>query len=97
MQGFVEETPEQLALVEDRPVQVLACLKMNAHRLPPLRFDCGTDDFFLAVNRALDKIMTDMKIVHTYEEFPGGHTQDFWARSFPKHVEFFSKYLATEK
>lgn len=60
-------------------------------------FDCGTDDFFLAVNRALDKIMTDMKIVHTYEEFPGGHTQDFWARSFPKHVEFFSKYLATEK
>ena len=40
---------------------------------------------------------TDMKIAHTYEEFPGGHTQDFWARSLPKHVEFFSKFLATGK
>ena len=38
-----------------------------------------------------------MKIAHTYQEFPGGHTQDFWARSFPKHVEFFSKYLTTAK
>ena len=60
-------------------------------------FDCGTADFFLDVNRALDKKMTDMKVSHTYEEFPGGHTQDFWARSFPKHVEFFSKHLASGK
>ena len=60
-------------------------------------FDCGTADFFLDVNRALDKKMTNMKVSHTYEEFPGGHTQDFWARSFPKHVEFFSKHLASGK
>ena len=71
----------------------------NINALPKTKmaiyFDCGTDDFFLAVNRALDKKLNDMKIAHTYQEFPGGHTQDFWARSFPKHVEFFSKYLAT--
>ena len=39
--------------------------------------------------------MTDMKTLQAYEEFPGGHTQDYWARSFPKHVEIFSKYFAT--
>lgn len=60
-------------------------------------FDCGTDDFFLAVNRALDQKLNDMKIAHTYEEFPGGHSQDYWGRSLPKQVQFFSKYLATGK
>lgn len=38
MQGFVEETPGEFDLAEDRPLQVLACIKMNAHRLPPLRW-----------------------------------------------------------
>jgi hypothetical protein len=28
---------------------------------------------------------------------PGGRTQDYWGRSLPKHVEFFSKYLAIGK
>jgi S-formylglutathione hydrolase FrmB len=73
----------------------------NLNALPKakmaLYFDCGVNDFFLEVNRALDKKMTDMKIVHSYEEFPGGHTQDYWGRSLPKHVEFFSKHLATGK
>jgi hypothetical protein len=41
--------------------------------------------------------MTDIKIVHSYEEFPGGRTQDYWGRLLPKHVEIFSKHLATEK
>lgn len=73
----------------------------NLNALPKTKmaicFDCGVNDFFLEVNRALDKKMTDMKIVHSYEEFPGGHTQDYWGRSLPKHVEFFSKHLATGK
>ncbi len=73
----------------------------NLNALPKaemaIYFDCGTDDFFLAVNRALHQKISDMNIAHTYEEFPGGHTQDFWARSLPKHVEFFSKFLATGK
>ena len=73
----------------------------NLNALPKTKmaicFDCGVNDFFLEVNRALDKKMTDMKIVHSYEEFPGGHTQDYWGRALPKHVEFFSKHLATGK
>ena len=73
----------------------------NLNALPKTKmaicFYCGVNDFFLEVNRALDKKMTDMKIVHSYEEFPGGHTQDYWGRSLPKHVEFFSKHLAKGK
>ena len=60
-------------------------------------FDCGVNDFFLEVNRSLHQKLDTLKVAHTYEEFPGGHSQDYWARSFPKHVEFFSKQLATAK
>jgi hypothetical protein len=73
----------------------------NLNALPDARmaiyFDCGVNDFFLEVNRALHQKMNEMKITHSYDEFPGGHTQDYWGRSLPKHVEFFSKYLATGK
>lgn len=47
-------------------------------------FDCGVNDSFLEPNRALHQMMTDMKIVHSYDEFPGGHTQDHWGKSLPK-------------
>ncbi|MBJ7257539.1 MAG: cadherin-like domain-containing protein, partial [Akkermansiaceae bacterium] len=57
-------------------------------------FDCGTSDFFLDVNRALDQKLTTNAIPHTYTEYPGGHTMDYWQGTFPKHVVFFSKYLA---
>jgi len=71
----------------------------NLNALPKARmaicFDCGVDDFFLGVNRALHQKMNDMKIAHTYEEYPGGHSQDYWGRSLPKHVEFFGKCFVT--
>ena len=60
----------------------------NLNALPEARmaicFDCGINDFLLEVNRTLHQKMTDMKIAHSYEEFPGGHTQDHWGKSLPK-------------
>ncbi|MDZ4288093.1 MAG: alpha/beta hydrolase-fold protein, partial [Prosthecobacter sp.] len=53
MRGFVEETVDQFHLAEDRPLQVLACMKMNAHRLPPLRLDCGSADQLIEYKRTL--------------------------------------------
>jgi len=57
-------------------------------------FDCGTGDFFLDVNRSLDQKMTANAIPHTYTESAGGHTTNYWGTTFPKHIAFFSKYLA---
>ena len=48
-------------------------LEVNAARLPPLRFDCGTDDHLLAGNRALHAALDARAIEHQYEEFAGGH------------------------
>lgn len=93
MQGFVEETPEQFDLVEDRPVQVLACLKMNAHRLPPLRFDCGTSDLLIEHNRTLHRELDRAAIKHVYAEFPGGHTWEYWHEHLADSLRFFAKVL----
>lgn len=93
MQGFVEETPEQLDLAEDRPLQVLACMRMNAHRLPPLRFDCGSDDPLLPHNRTLHEALRTSDIAHVYEEFPGSHDWSYWHEHLADSLRFFARHL----
>jgi putative tributyrin esterase len=53
-------------------------LEVNAARLPPLRFDCGTDDPLLPGNRALHAALDARGIEHQYEEFAGGHDWLYW-------------------
>ena len=53
-------------------------LELNAARLPPLRFDCGTDDHLLPGNRALHAALDARGIEHQYEEFAGGHDWPYW-------------------
>ena len=53
-------------------------LESNAARLPPLRFDCGTDDHLLPGNRALHAALEARGIEHQYEEFAGGHDWPYW-------------------
>lgn len=93
MQGFVEETPEQLDLAETRPLQVLACMKMNAHRLPPLRFDCGKEDALIEHNRHLHAELDRASIKHTFEEFPGAHEWSYWHEHLADSLRFFAKQI----
>ena len=52
-------------------------------------FDCGSNDFFLEVNRDLHKVMTEKGIVHEYTERPGTHDWNYWRVSVVEHLEFF--------
>jgi len=58
-----------------------------------LIFDCGVDDFFLTVNRALHQKLLDRKIDHDYIERPGGHNPAYWQNSIDYQVLFFQKYF----
>lgn len=93
MQGFVEETTEQFALREAEPLAVGECLVQNAHRLPPLRFDCGTEDQLLEHNRVLHRHLKGAGIPHDYAEFPGGHTWDYWHEHLADTLRFFNQIL----
>ncbi len=59
-------------------------------------FDCGTEDFFLEVNRRFNKKLLDMKIAHDYIERPGGHNSKYWQNSIDYQLLFFNKFF-TEK
>lgn len=59
-----------------------------------LIFDCGVDDFFLPVNRALHQKLLAEKIDHDYTERPGGHSGAYWHNSIDYQVLFFHKFFA---
>jgi enterochelin esterase-like enzyme len=56
-------------------------------------FDCGTEDFFLDVNRRFHKKLLDLKINHDYTERPGDHNSDYWKNSIDYQLLFFKKYF----
>ena len=76
---------------EDR--SVLAALLRNHHELPPIRFDCGTEDFLVEENRELHQALEAAGIVHLYEEFPGGHTWPYWEEHLADTFRFFAEAL----
>ena len=64
---------------------------MNEHRdgLPAIRFDCGVDDALLDGNRELHSDLNQLRIEHTYEEFPGAHKWHYWAEHLRNTLAFF--------
>ncbi len=55
--------------------------------------DCGTDDFFLEVNRQLHAKMLAQKIKHDYIERPGGHEMGYWKNAIKYQLLFFDIYF----
>lgn len=60
-------------------------------------FDCGTQDFFLQVNRDLHQKLLGLKVDHDYTERPGGHNSKYWQNSIDFQLLFFSNYFRQAK
>jgi putative tributyrin esterase len=73
--------------------EVFAYLKKNKKNLPPFRFDCGTDDPLIKSNRLLHSKLEAEGIPHLYEEFFGGHSNDYWNQNIDKTLIYFSSFL----
>jgi putative tributyrin esterase len=65
--------------------------------LPPIRIDCGTEDFLLEENRLLHRQLTDANIPHEYAEFPGYHNWDYWEIHIQEALRFHAKNLGIQK
>ncbi|MDQ8756794.1 alpha/beta hydrolase-fold protein [Sphingosinicella sp. LHD-64] len=76
---------------------VLTALLDAPGPLPPLRFDCGLDDPFLAGNRWLHHALKEAGIAHTYKESEGGHDWPYWSRTLADTLAFFGRILRGEK
>jgi len=63
-----------------------------------LFIDCGTEDFFLAVNNKLHEKLTYMNVPHHYLTMPGGHDAGYWAWSIEFQMAFFARcFSLTER
>lgn len=72
---------------------VVAALRSAPATLPPLRFDCGRDDPFIAANRRLHDELDAAGIAHEYAEHEGGHGWDYWSRHLEESLRFFGATL----
>jgi putative tributyrin esterase len=76
-----------------RDAEILYWMRRHHVQLPPIRFDCGTEDPLLASNRGLHAALTKAKIPHLYEEHPGGHDWVYWKTHLRRTLRFVSHAL----
>lgn len=86
----VAPSPDAIPAAE---LDVLGWMERRRADLPPLRFDCGTGDRLLSGNRWLHGALVTAGIAHTYAEFPGGHTWDYWSAHVEDSLVFFESVL----
>lgn len=67
--------------------------RVDHGRIPRLRLDCGKDDFLLEQNRAFHEHLSELRIPHEYEEFPGGHDWAYWDLHVREAVDFHARNL----
>lgn len=67
------------------------------HLLTPgslaLTIDCGTEDFFFAVNERLHEELAYRNIPHEYTTRPGAHNRKYWQNSILYHLLFFKEHF----
>ena len=56
-------------------------------------FDCGVDDIFIKVNRALHEKLLQLKIDHDYIERSGGHNHAYWRSSIDFQMLYFHQFF----
>ncbi|MEM9920428.1 MAG: alpha/beta hydrolase-fold protein, partial [Bacteroidota bacterium] len=87
---FIDEEID-LGRVDTRERDLIDVLRDRSGRLPPFRFDCGTEDSLLDANRLLHAELEQAGIPHQYEEFPGGHEWSYWEQHLEDTLLFFQQ------
>ena len=72
---------------------VLRNVELLTNKQLAIIFDCGVDDFFIAVNRALHEKLLKLKIDHDYIERAGEHNHAYWKSSINFQMLFFHQFF----
>jgi putative tributyrin esterase len=84
--------PEPGSYLGDEPF-VGVWIARHRARLPPLRFDCGTEDPLLDASRRLHDELVHQSVVHIYQEYPGAHDWAYWKTHLADTLLFFEQRL----
>lgn len=90
---FIPYPPDAFLFAGEQETDLLYWAKTNLTHLPPLRFDCGTEDSLIEQNRKLHRELSDLGVPHTYEEFPGGHDWPYWTEHVRSTLAFCKRVL----
>ncbi|MCA9759777.1 MAG: prolyl oligopeptidase family serine peptidase, partial [Candidatus Eisenbacteria bacterium] len=102
--GDLVRAPECYERWEDHmPLHLVSAYQENLRSLQGLRFDAGSYDQYAHIpptNRALSKLLTELAIPHTFEEYNGDHRNRLWGengRIATEVLPWFSRILADEQ
>ena len=89
--------PEVVArLAANAPVAMMPQYLFNLARLRAIAFDMGTRDNLIPGSAALDRVMTEQGLAHTYETYDGDHLSGVAQRLVTKVMPFFGRHLMTK-
>jgi len=90
---FAEESLKSYSQDNPADEDVFETFLRYREHLPPVRFDCGSDDLLISYNRALHKKMEKAGIPHHFEENPGSHEWAYWSTHIISSLKFFAATL----
>ena len=95
MAKFVEEPLAAYGPPPEFEQSALVWMRTHRDRLPPIRFDCGTEDVLIEENRQLHRDLLTANVPHVYEEFSGGHAWQYWETHVADSLRFFGRCAAS--
>lgn len=93
MKLFVEDDLNHYCQQNKVDEDVFETIIKYRHQLPPLCFDCGTEDLLIEYNRRLHQCLTEYGITHIYRENPGEHGWPYWEKHISESLLFFGKII----
>ena len=93
MELFVEEPLAHYLQQDTSENSVWGMVQKSNGKVPPLRFDCGTEDRLIAHNRQLHEQLSAAQVEHIYEEFEGGHEWPYWQKHLRDTLRFFGEFV----
>jgi enterochelin esterase-like enzyme len=93
MSLFVEEDIEAYRQQDNSEERAYDMIINHRERLPPMRFDCGTEDLLISFNRTLHQQLVKTDIAHEYVEHPGKHEWAYWEEHLAESLLFFNCQL----
>ena len=91
---FIPFPPKAFQYAGEVDTDLLHWAKVNHDKLPPIRFDCGTEDPLIEANRELHHALTQLHVPHIYQEFPGTHDWPYWTQHVRDTLAFCKRVLS---
>lgn len=91
MSLFVQEDLSLYDTNQAHENDILHWMATHKESLPPIRFDCGTEDILYQGNLSFNDKLKNLNIAAELESLPGEHGWDYWHQHVTKTFDFFSR------